>query len=373
LLAGFSVTELSSFFNDGMGQVSDVVIMFIFAILFFGVMNDVGLFDPIINKMITLSKSNIIAISSSTVIIAAIAHLDGVGASTFLITIPTLLPLYKRLNMNPYLLLLLVATSASVMNMVPWGGPVGRVGAVLEMAPTDIWRPLIPLQFIGLILLVVMAVILGVREKRRIAAKSDDSEHFFSENKDLIKETKETTQDKLTSGNLSLFWFNLVITLVVIGMLLWDIVAAGFAFIIALSIVLPVNYPNVDDQRECIKSHAPNALMVAAIVLAAGVFLGIMSGTGMLSSIAEDLVKIIPEFVIPHLHMIIGLLGIPFSIILSTDAYYFALFPIIENIVTNYGVSTSSATYAMIVGNIIGTFISPFSASLWLGLGLTDL
>ncbi len=91
LLAGFGVTELGEFFNSGINRVINVVIMFIFAILFFGIMQDAGLFDPIINKMIAISKGNVIAVAVGTVIIAAIAHLDGSGASTFLITIPALL------------------------------------------------------------------------------------------------------------------------------------------------------------------------------------------------------------------------------------------------------------------------------------------
>src|SRR5699024_225465 len=126
LLSGFNFTQIGEFFEESIGSVISVVVMFIFAILYFGVMQDVRLFDPLINKMITISKGNIIIISIASVIIAAVALLDGSGASTFLITIPALLPLYQRLKMSSYLLLLLVGGSASVMNMLPWAGPIGR-------------------------------------------------------------------------------------------------------------------------------------------------------------------------------------------------------------------------------------------------------
>ena len=121
---------------------------------------------------------------------------------------------------------------------------------------------------------------------------------------------------------------------------------------------------------ERIKDHAPNALLMTAIILSAGSFLGILGGTGMLDSLAVDLVKLLPDFIVPKLHILIGFLGVPFEIILNTDAYYFALFPVIEQIVTSNGVDSLSATYAMVIGNIIGTFISPFSPALWLALGL---
>ena len=106
---------------------------------------------------------------------------------------------------------------------------------------------------------------------------------------------------------------------------------------------------------------------------AIGSFLGILEGTLMLDSIASDLVTILPAFVIPYLHLIIGFFGVPFDLLLSTDAYYFALFPIVEQVVTGAGVSSLTAAYAMIIGNIIGTFVSPFSPALWLALGLAGL
>ncbi len=126
LVAGFSFSDIGEFFSSGMSSVLNVAIMFIFAIIFFGIMQDVGLFDPIIDKMVKATHGNVVLISVGTVFIAMVAQLDGSGASTFLITIPALLPLYRQMKMSPYLLLLLIAGSAGIMNMLPWAGPLGR-------------------------------------------------------------------------------------------------------------------------------------------------------------------------------------------------------------------------------------------------------
>ena len=371
IVAGFNFIEIGEFFNSGMQSVFSVVVMFIFAILFFGIMQDVGVFDPLINKIIIISRGNVVSVAVGTVIIAAIAHLDGSGASTFLITIPALLPLYKRLKMNPYLLLLLVGTSASVMNMVPWAGPLGRTASVLDMDVAELWRPLIQIQIIGLVLLVGLAVLLGMREKRLIARR-------------LVYDQDVTEVEELTTSSLEdekkvalkrpkLFWINVLLALTVIAVLVWGEVPTGFVFMIGVSLALPLNYPNVKDQMDRIREHAPNALMMASIILAAGSFLGILNGTNMLDSIATDLVTILPAFIIPYLHIIIGFFGVPFDLLLSTDAYYYALLPIVDQVVTGFGVSSLSAAYAMIIGNIIGTFVSPFSPALWLALGLAGL
>lgn len=373
--AGFGFEQIGGFFTDGTTKVAGVAIMFIFAILFFGIMQDVGLFDPLINKMIAISRGNVIAVAVATVIIAAIAHLDGSGASTFLITIPALLPLYKRLKMNPYLLLMLVGTAAAIMNMVPWAGPLGRTASVLNVDVTELWRPLIPIQLIGLVILIGIAVIFGYREKRLIAKKAVMGEEAEADISDeTITEAQkevEVAEDDLKRPKL--IWINALLAIAVIGFLVWGIIPAGFAFMIGVSIALPLNYPKVKDQMARIKEHAPGGILMATIILAAGSFLGILNGTNMLTAIATDLVTILPSFVVPYLHMIIGIFGVPFDLLLSTDAYYFALLPIVEQVAATFGVPSLSTAYAMIIGNIIGTFVSPLSPALWLALGLAGL
>ncbi|MDM1546018.1 citrate transporter [Ignatzschineria indica] len=364
LVAGFGMEEIGGFFKSGLGSVMNVVVMFIFAIIFFGILQDAGLFDPLINKMIQLTRGNIITICIGSVIIAAIAQLDGSGASTFLITIPALLPLYKRMRISPYLLVLLIGGSASIMNMIPWGGPLGRTASVIDMDVTELWRPLIPVQVVGMILMVGLATVLGMREKRRIAALPASSEIEGSD-EDLVPMTSD-----LKPG---LYLFNLLLTIGIIAILVTGIIPAGFAFMIGVAIALPVNFRTIQLQNECIKRHAPNALSMASIILAAGVFLGVLNGTGMLTSIAQDLINIMPEFMGRYIHLIIGFLGLPFDLLLSTDAYYFALLPVVDQIATTYGIVSTSTAYAMIVGNIVGTFVSPFSPALWLALGLANI
>lgn len=365
LVAGFSWEETAGFFEKGIAKVMGVAVMFIFAILYFGIMQDVGLFQPMIKKMLKITGSNPVAITCGTVIIAAIAHVDGSGASTFLITIPALLPLYQKLKMNPYLLLLLVGTSASIVNMIPWGGPMGRSAIILDVDPTELWRPLIPLQITALVLLLLLAVFLGYREKRRISKLKEDGKGENEESEDFY--------EPKTIEGIQPVWVNLLLTLGVIAMLFSGTIPAGFTFMLGVSLALLLNFPKKDVQIERLKHHAPNAMVMATIILAAGAFLGILNGSGMLSSIATDTVNTLPESIIPQLHLIVGALGVPLELVLSTDATYFALYPIIEQIVTGHGVDGTTAIYVMMIGNIIGTFISPFSPALWLALGLSGL
>jgi len=370
-IAGFNVSELGEFFSSGLSSVMNVAVMFIFAIIFFGIMQDVGLFEPLINKMIALSKGNIVVVAVITVLIAVVAQLDGSGASTFLITIPALLPLYLRLRMNPYLLLLLIAGAAAVINMVPWGGPLGRVASVLEVDVTELWYPLIIIQMIGVILMLALALYLGFREKKRILKQYGTLD--FTHDAHPITQGVVSSEVDTTLRRPKLLWVNALITIVVIGILVAGIVQAALAFLIGVAVALPINYRTPKEQMERLRTHAPNALTMASIIIAAGLFLGILNGTGMLTAIANNAVHILPSALSSYLHIIIGILGVPFDLLLSTDAYYFALFPVVEQIGLSFDINSLSTAYAMIIGNIVGTFVSPLAPAVWLALGLSGL
>lgn len=371
LIAGFSAKDLGEFFNSGLNSVMSVAVMFIFAIIFFGIMQDTGLFDPIINKMIALSRGNVIVVAVITVLIAVVAQLDGSGASTFLITIPALLPLYLRLRMNPYLLLLLVAGSAAIINMIPWGGPLGRVASVLETDVTELWYPLIKIQIIGIILMLALAIFMGILEKKRIL-KEYGTLNFKDEDVSMAQGVVSTEIDT-SLQRPKLIWVNAIIAIAVIAILVSGILPAGLAFLIGVAVALPVNYRTPKEQMARVQAHAPSALTMASIIISAGLFLGVLNGTGMLTAIANDAVKVLPTALSSYLHIIIGVLGVPFDLLLSTDAYYFALFPVVEQIGLSFGIDSFSTAYAMIIGNIVGTFVSPLAPAVWLALGLSGL
>lgn len=371
ILTGFNPAEIGTFYTQGLTKVMQVATMFIFAITFFGIMQDAGLFRPLIKWMLAVTRGNVIAVTVGTAVLGMLAHLDGAGATTFLLTIPALLPLYRKLKMSPYLMLMVLAMGAGILNMLPWAGPMGRSSAVTGIEVGELWRPLIPVQVVGACFLATLAVFLGVRERRRIFAQypsagdGGDGAHFDAHDQ-LSAEGEALLRPHL-------IWLNSFIFLGVLSALIIGFLPSAYIFMIGLSLALLVNYPSLPMQMERIKAHAPNALMMGAIILAAGSFLGIMDGTGMLKSMAGDLVRVLPETVVPYLHLILGVFGLPMELILSTDAYYFGLLPIVAQIVSVHAVEPSVTVYALVIGNVIGTFISPFSPALWLALGLANL
>lgn len=367
LIAGFDVSQIKDFYTDGTKSVIQIVIMFIFAILFFGTINDVGLFRPLINALIKLTRGNIIAVSIGTVLVSVVAQLDGAGATTFLLVVPALLPLYKRLNMNPYLLFLLLASSAGLINLLPWGGPTGRVATVLEMDVNALYQPLFTIQIIGVGYIVALAAFLGWREKKRIVAQFGTLPSI-----DVISQAP-INEEEARLAKPKLFWVNVVIFILTMVLLFSGVFPAGYVFMIATAVLLLVNYRTPKEQLERINAHAGGAIMMASIILSAGTFLGILKGSGMLDAIASNLVNLLPNSLLPYLHIIVGIFGIPLELVLSTDAYYFGLFPVVEQITSQVGIESTKAGYAMLLGSIVGTFVTPLSPALWMGLGLAQL
>lgn len=379
LIAGFGFGDIGDFFEEGLGSVMNVVAMFIFAIIFFGILQDVGLFNPVIRALITATRGNVVAVTVGTAAIGIVAHLDGSGSTTFLLTIPALLPLYTALHISRYVLVTIVALAASVMNMVPWGGPLGRAGSVVNQETHQIWMHLLPIQGVCVVLVLAIAAALGVWQKRRIAKlraagqlEGEGAVDVDAIASDFIRKQKQEQEDKGFRNRTGrvVTVLNVAVILLVLVALLSGLLPPAPAFLLAATVTLLINFDSQSEQTDALRRHAPNALSMAGIILAAAMFLGVLNGAGMLEAIAQQLIAILPESVGPYLHVIIGLLGVPLDLMTSTDAYYFSILPIVQETVANFGISGMGAASALIIGNVIGTFVSPFSPALWLALGL---
>ena len=166
LAAGFGL-QTGQFIVSGLQQTAAVAAMFVFAILYFGIMSDAGLLDPIVDGILRAVGTRPRRIVMGAALLALLVHLDGSGAVTFLVTVPAMLPLFERLQMDRRILACVVSMAAGV-NFLPWTGPMSRASAALHIPTTELFRPLIPVQLVGLTFVFVVAYMLGTREERRL-------------------------------------------------------------------------------------------------------------------------------------------------------------------------------------------------------------
>ncbi len=348
---------------DGIKNLAPTGVMLLFAILFFSTMTDTGLFDPLVGKLIRLVHGDPTRILLGTVVLCALVSLDGDGSTTYIITIAALLPLYKRYGMNRlYLCCLLMATSG-IMNLTPWGGPTARAASALKLDPATLFLPLIPGMIAGLASLLALAVWFGRKERVRIGTVQAREEAEFTGM--AVSQYPEARRPKL-------IWFNGLLVVTLLTLLVWGLLPLSVLMMIAFAIAMIVNYPGVAEQKERIAAHAGNVLSVVSLIFAAGIFTGILGGTGMVEAMSKEVVGMIPPALGPYMAPITALLSLPFTFFISNDAFYFGMLPILAEAGAHYGVSPMAIARASLMGQPVH-LLSPLVPSTYLLVSLAGI
>lgn len=357
LMAGYGA-ELAEFALNGVTALAPTAVTLVFAVLYFSIMTDTGLFDPLVRAAVRFAQGDPQKVALATATVATIVSLDGDGATTAIVTIGAFLPIYRKIGMNPLILAVLLGSSNAIVNMMPWGGPMARVAAALNVPMLDIFLPLIPTMLAGIAGVFAIAFVLGARERKRIgvvALETDMSSSLF-EREPGVERPK-------------LFWINLALTLSLLGSAIAGLVPLPLAFMAGLAIALIINYPRLSAQRERIAAHAGNALPIVLLIFAAGIFTGVLEGTGMVAAMGQSLLALAPPQMGPYFGALIALTSGPLTFVMSNDAYYFGIVPILAETAGHFGVEPVEAARASLLGQTIHA-LSPLIAAIYLVAGL---
>jgi CitMHS family citrate-Mg2+:H+ or citrate-Ca2+:H+ symporter len=366
LIGGFG-SELGAFAMDGIRSVTPIAVLLAFAVVYFGVMNDAGLFDPIVRALVRTVGRDPVRIAVGTAAIATVSHLDGAGAATFMVTVPAMLPIYTRVRMDPLVLTCTTALAAGTMNMLPWGGPTTRAAASLQVNASSLFLPVTPAMTTGMVLVFLFAVHVGRKERARLA-RATASQEKDGAGHDAAHESRAVSQTGV------LWYVNAALTVVTLAALFAEILPMPVVFVLASAIALLVNYPNNDAQRERLTAHGSAAMMMVTTVFAAGVFTGILTKSGMLGSISADLVSILPDVALRHLPVLMGIAAMPLSLVFDPDSFYFGLLPILANASQAAGGSAIDVGRAAVLGQMTTGFpVSPLTPATFLLVGLAGV
>lgn len=362
LFAGFG-PQLGDMMKNGVKEIALTGVMLIFAILYFSLMIDTGLFEPLVNIILKAVGDNPIKTTIGTAVLTALVSLDGDGSSTYLIVVAAMLPLYKKQGMNPLILTCIIMLAGQIMNILPWGGPTARVMSSLKLGHTEIFVPMIPIMAIGILWVIFVAYILGRREKIRIAKHGKFTRYNSN---DIIGEADPALRRP------KLILINLALTITLLVVMILDIVPLGIAFMIAFCIASIINYPKLKDQQKIISKHAGNALSVAGMIFGAGIFTGILNGSGIMQAMGNSMIEIVPKSWGGYMNIVTALFSIPFTFFLSNDAYYFGILPIIVATGHQLGISPEILGRASLIGQ--GShLLSPLVPSTYLLVSLAGV
>ena len=371
LLGGFGGPQLGEMMLAGLRTLAPTGVMLMFAILYFGLMIDVGLFDPLIAAILRIVGNDPLKVVVGTAVLATLVSLDGDGSTTYMITVAAMLPLYRRLRLDPLGLTCVTILANGVLNLTPWGGPLARVASALHVEPADVFVPMLPAMVAGIAGVFGLAWLLGRREKQRLghlslsAAATDDVSIA-----DSALVPPQSSADSVRRPKL--LAFNALLTLALLGALVAGMLPLPVLFMVAFAIALVINFPNVAEQRERIAAHAKNVLAVVSLIFAAGIFTGILGGTGMLDAMAKSMLAIVPVSLGPYLAPITALASLPFTFFVSNDAFYFGVIPIVAETASGFGIAPVEIARASLIGQPVH-FLSPLVPSTYLLVGLAGV
>ncbi|MFL5996903.1 MAG: CitMHS family transporter [Streptomyces sp.] len=410
LIGGFA-SDLGELTLGGLSKVAPTGIMIAFAVLYFSLMVDAGLFDPLIRALLRAAQGDPLRITVATAVLTLCVALDGDGASTFLITVSALLPVYKRLCMNPLVLSGVVCLGAGVMNMVPWGGPTVRAMAALKLDSSEVFNPVLPAMGFGVAWVLVASYLLGRRERNRLGAlsppgpatdvrigegKGDGREPVASTAAATPATAEPSLQATTVDGQepqaprspgdgpgavrvppLPRTWlniFNLLLTVTLVVCLIQEVLPLPVLFVLGFAIAVLVNHPTWEQQQALLDKHAKSVVLVTTMIFAAGVLTGILSGTKMIDEMAEAFVSVVPDSFGSHLPVAVAVTGMPLSLVFTPDAYYFGVLPVLAETANGFGTDPAEVARAAILGQMTTGFpLSPLTASTFILVGMSGV
>lgn len=367
IIGGFT-TDIGEMALAGVKELAPTGVMLMFAILYFGIMIDAGLFDPVVGKILKIVKGDPLKITIGTAILVLTISLDGDGTTTYMITLSAMLPLYKKLNMSTMMLACITIMGSGVMNLTPWGGPTARAMSALNLDASQVFTPLIPAMVGGAIWVIFTAYLFGKKERQRLGVI--DLKDISSVQVAFAEQAAAVEQPSYKRPKL--LYVNLGLTILLMVGLISGIMPLQILFMIAFAIAIMINYPNLETQKERITAHAGNVLAVVSLVFAAGIFTGILSGTKMVDAMGNSLVSLIPDALGPYMSVITAITSMPFTFFMSNDAYYYGILPIIAQAAATYGIDAAEIARASLIGQPVH-LLSPLVASTYLLVGMAKV
>ncbi|MFY1668245.1 CitMHS family transporter [Pseudomonas sp. Pseu.R1] len=357
LIGGFEA-NLGKYVIDGLKMVAPNGVLMIFAMLYFLTMTEAGMFDPLVSKIVKAVRGDPVKIFVGTVLLAFIVALDGDGATIYMIVLSAFLPIYKRLGLSLPMVCCLLLQVSGLGNMVPWGGPTARAATAMHVDVGEMFVPMLPAMIACAIWTFVLAWLFGRHERARLGGTIDLNGDF--------------AEHREHRGEGWRFYFNWVLTGALILGLCLEVFPLSYLFMIAACLALVVNFPSLKDQQEQLALHAPPILAVSSLIFAAGVFTGVLSGTGMANAVATGLLQVIPASFGPYMAVITALLSIPVTWLVSNDVFYFGILPILAETAQHHGITAIEMARASLIGQPVH-ILSPLVASTYLVVSMLKL
>jgi CitMHS family citrate-Mg2+:H+ or citrate-Ca2+:H+ symporter len=360
------VKVLGIWIKQGMTRTSGTAFMLFFAILFFCLMLNVGLFDPLTRRIVKAAKGDPVRVLVGTSILSTVVSMSGDGTTTTLICCTALIPIYKKLGLKMMHLGVILILQNTILNLLPWSGPTARVIAVIEGIDVQaLLSVLMPGMVLASLFITAGSYYLGLQERRRLGVQ-----HLSSE--DVDKMFSETPSEELALKRPRLALVNGLLTAVVLVLLIAGTFDPVFIFLTGTVLALAINYNAVKEVKDRLYANSGDVLQTVIMVVGAGVFMGLFTNSGMSDAMAASLVNVVPQSMGRFWGLIVVLISAPGGFFMSNDAFFYGVLPVLVEAGKLYGFTPFEIGYASLLGQAFH-MLSPLTAFIYVLLSITGL
>lgn len=367
LLLGFNITKVSGFAIDQLNTtMKSAGYLLAFALMYFSMLTESGMFDIIIDKLVDLlkGKMNVYVVMILTTVIASIGFMTADVVTTYMVVFPVMIGLYEKMHFDKKAGMIITQTAVCLMGFLPWGVGVVQSSVFAKVDPLTLSEKALPISLCFIPVIILQWIYFGMRHKKQMASMPSMEEAAV---------TEEKTEKKVNpNARPQFFWINLIVFFAVVIALGYFKFPPYIVFIFAAMITTLVNYPNPKDFKPIWTAAGSIFYNTLLMLFGISIFLGIFSGTGMTKGIAALLVSIFPKFLARYLHII--LLALCVIVIRFVPwQIYSSLYPILISIAATFGLPAVTVIAPFVPNLALATGSSPMSATTHVGTSMLKI
>ncbi len=326
LLLGYGFPDIAGWVVAGAQGNAKMTVLAVFAVMLFATMNDVGVFDDIVDFIVKKFSGSTVMVFIAGFLVATISSLDGAAPSTVLVTVAAMLPVFKKSKIRPICLGFVMTVVIGACCLFPWSGMNLSYGAALGTSSYDAFVFTKWCALFGYAVAAGLTVIVALREKKRIDAGLNDY---------LLEEATAGTsaKAKYTNRQIKMRPVNLLIVAAYIVIGFTSLIDPALNSMICCALAFVVNYKNAREQQAALRRAAPMALVVGGLFMVSGGYTKILQGTGMMDGMVNAMLSILPSSLSGNLHVILAFIAVPFVFLFGSTPFIYGIIPVVGGVV----------------------------------------
>ena len=374
LLLGHNFMEIGDMFiNQVNVAMKSAGYMILFATVYFNTLVQTGMFDTLVKGIlrITHGRINILIVMFMTSAIAAIGMLTATVTTAYLILFPIMLPIYKKMQFNRASAMIIAQTSTAAMCFVPWGIAVVNSSVFAGVNAMELSNRLMPVAACFIPVIVLQWVYFGFEHKRSGAPMSIDwnSSDAAAAPAEPAKGGKGPKED---FARPQMFWFNLIVFIATIALLVANIMPAYLVFILSSFVTILANYPKPADCKKLMIQAGNRFFNTLMMLIGISFFVGVFQETGMVQALAESVVGAVPQSLTRYIHIILAMLMVP-VVRFVPNKIYNSMYPVLVAIGSTFGLAGTDVIAPFVCNMSLATGSSPFTPATHIGTSLLEL